>query len=52
MIPVCRDQSGDGGEPSGHCQHAAVPPDAQILEGKAPGFKETGKKHPAKTFKS
>lgn len=42
---VHRDQPGDGSEPGGHCQHIAVPPDAQILEGEAPGFKETGIKH-------
>lgn len=38
----CRDQPGDGGEPGGHRQHAAGPPDAEILEGEAPGPEETG----------
>lgn len=41
---VHRDQPGDGGKSGGYCQHSAIPPDAQILEGKAPGFKETGRK--------
>lgn len=39
---VHRDQPGDSCKSSGHCQHATVAPDAQILEGKTSDFKETG----------
>lgn len=42
-VCVFRDQPGDSREPSGHCQHPAVPADAQVLEGKAPRLEETGK---------
>lgn len=41
-VCVFRDQPGDSREPSGHCQHPAVPADAQVLEGKAPRLEETG----------
>lgn len=36
------DQPGDSCQPSGHRQHPAVPPDAQVLEREAPGLEETG----------
>lgn len=50
--PAYRDQPGDGGEPSGYCQHPAVPTNAQILERKALGSKETGEKHDQILFSS
>lgn len=37
-----RDQPGNGRESCRHRQHAAVASDAQVLERKAPGLKETG----------
>lgn len=37
-----RDQPGDGRQPGGHCQHPAVPADAQVLEGEALGVEATG----------
>lgn len=46
----CRDQPGDGGEPGGHRQHAAGAPDAEILEGEAPGPETTGGTEKNNTF--
>ena len=45
--PSIRNQPGDGGKPCGHREHAAVPADAQVLEGQAPGAEETGKRKAA-----
>lgn len=52
LFLLCRDQPGDSSKSSGYCQHTAVPPDAQVLEGKAPGFKETGWKQNHQIYKS
>lgn len=37
-----RDQSGNGSESGGYCEHPAVPPDAQVLEGEALSTETTG----------
>lgn len=37
-----RDQPGNGRQPGGHCEHPAVPADAQVLEGEALGVEATG----------
>lgn len=46
MYLLHRDQSGNGREPGGHREHAAVAADAQVLEGKALGVEATGKPAP------
>ena len=43
FLSLRRDQSGNGREPGGHSEHAAVSPDAQVLEGEAFGVEATGK---------
>lgn len=39
---MCRDQSGNCCQSSGHREHPAVSADAQVLERKTFGFKATG----------